>query len=551
MSVMRRMVFDNPVLTKELRIRMRGARAYWTMAGYLLFLSLVMFFQYLAWWASAHDGGLSSGSKMGQQFFSWLAITQGFLVAFLTPAITAGAITVEREQETLEMLEVTRLPRAALAVGKLLSAVTFTGLLLLSSLPLTSVCFFLGGVSPEEVIGAYALLFAASVLTGALGLLWSTIARTTASAVVLTYGSLVAPGVLVLTVYTTAMVSSYSYNAAPASITMRSLPASLLGVVSPNALADVPSGMRVAEMRHWFSLPMAPWLPPTLTYLLLGLALAAAAAARLDTFPERKASAARLLVAAFVAQQALFLFGARFSGPVAVGRDALGAPIAALAYPSLLLLALAPVFCTGEIRPVEARRWASCLAWGWTPEGLRRGRLASGLPYLAALCALVIALYAGSLALTGRADAIARGLGPAAAVMMASLVGFAAIGQLFSALTRSRWAALSLTLCALAVALVAPMVALASYSSEPVHSSPSVWLQLIYLNPFAAIWDLADPSLLARGDLPLLFSRAPLWVVGSVGHALLAVMSLVLAQPLIAREAARPALPYDDMAARA
>src|SRR5947209_20244985 len=157
MSVITRIWSDNPVLTKELRVRMRGTRAYWILTGYLAFLSFMLFVQYTSWWntAQARGGGFSLSSKIGQQFFTWIFFTQLFLVAFITPAVTSGAITIEKEQRTMEMLEMTRLSRGSIVAGKLFSAVSFVSLLLISSLPITSICFFLGGVSPEQVLLRY------------------------------------------------------------------------------------------------------------------------------------------------------------------------------------------------------------------------------------------------------------------------------------------------------------------------------------------------------------------------------------------------------------
>src|SRR5947209_8467453 len=157
MSIASKLIPDNPVLTKELRVRMRGARAYWILTGYLAFLSFMLFFQYSSWWstAQARGGGFSLSSKIGQQFFTMIFFTQLFLVAFITPAITSGAITIEKEQRTMEMLELTRLSRGSIVAGKLLSAISFVALLLVSSLPITSICFFLGGVSPEQVLLRY------------------------------------------------------------------------------------------------------------------------------------------------------------------------------------------------------------------------------------------------------------------------------------------------------------------------------------------------------------------------------------------------------------
>src|SRR5262249_23166319 len=113
MSLLTRVIPDNPVLTKEMRVRMRGARAYWILLGYLGFLSLVLLLNYASWLQSVQyrGGGASNASYVGASIFSWIMITQVFLVLFITPAITSGSLTIEKEQRTLDMLTMTRLPR--------------------------------------------------------------------------------------------------------------------------------------------------------------------------------------------------------------------------------------------------------------------------------------------------------------------------------------------------------------------------------------------------------------------------------------------------------
>src|SRR5438874_2575388 len=135
MSLVMRLLPDNPVLTKEMRVRMRGARAYWILLGYLGFLSLVLFFTYMNWWNSVREsgGGASRSAQVGMQFFGYIIGVQAFLVLFIAPALTSGAITIEREQRTMEMLQLSRLPRYSIALGKLLSSLSFVALLLTSS----------------------------------------------------------------------------------------------------------------------------------------------------------------------------------------------------------------------------------------------------------------------------------------------------------------------------------------------------------------------------------------------------------------------------------
>src|SRR4051812_1466563 len=102
MSVLAKILPDNPVLTKEMRVRMRGARAYWILLGYLGFLSAVLLFTYSSWQSSVITSG-SGGSEAAdtaKNIYTTLLICQAFLVLFITPAITSGSITIEKEQQT-------------------------------------------------------------------------------------------------------------------------------------------------------------------------------------------------------------------------------------------------------------------------------------------------------------------------------------------------------------------------------------------------------------------------------------------------------------------
>ena len=66
MSLVTRLLPDNPVLTKELRVRMRGSKAYWILLLYLGFLSLVMLLNYWSWQRNVADGngGASEVSRL-------------------------------------------------------------------------------------------------------------------------------------------------------------------------------------------------------------------------------------------------------------------------------------------------------------------------------------------------------------------------------------------------------------------------------------------------------------------------------------------------------
>jgi ABC-2 type transport system permease protein len=109
------------------------------------------------------------------------------LVCFICPAFTVGAISGERERQTYDLLRTTLLRARSLVLGKLISSMSYVLLLLVAALPLQSLAFLLGGISPEEVAIATLLLVSTAFLYSAAGIFFSTVMRRTLGATILTY----------------------------------------------------------------------------------------------------------------------------------------------------------------------------------------------------------------------------------------------------------------------------------------------------------------------------------------------------------------------------
>ena len=105
----------------------------------------------------------------------------------LAPAFTTGAISLEREKQTLDMLITTPLSTLGMVIGKLFSALTYVFLLILASIPFASLVFVFGGVGPEDLLRAYAFLFALAFGMGAIGLFISAVVKRTQTATVVTF----------------------------------------------------------------------------------------------------------------------------------------------------------------------------------------------------------------------------------------------------------------------------------------------------------------------------------------------------------------------------
>jgi ABC-2 type transport system permease protein len=180
----------NPLLVKELRGRMRGARAFVVLTVYLLLLGCLTSMVYYAYNASVSGpGGAVDTADLGRTVFATVVLIELFMVVFITPAFTAGAISGERERQTYELLRTTLLPARRLVLGKLVSALTYMLLLVLSAVPLESLAFVLGGVVLEELLLALVILLVTAFAFAVFGVFFSSLARTTLVATVLTYAT--------------------------------------------------------------------------------------------------------------------------------------------------------------------------------------------------------------------------------------------------------------------------------------------------------------------------------------------------------------------------
>ncbi|MCY3780655.1 MAG: hypothetical protein OXG78_10130 [Chloroflexi bacterium] len=174
----------NPVMIKELRGRMRGVRGF---AIITIFLTLMSFFTILLYLLQAPRGGVVVTGELGRQLFIGVLFIELMLIIFIVPALTAGAITTERERKTYDLLQTTLITKATFVVGKMQSALGYIVLLLLSAIPLQSIAFLFGGVSEQELILALMVLLVSAITLGAFGMFFSSITERTLAATIRSY----------------------------------------------------------------------------------------------------------------------------------------------------------------------------------------------------------------------------------------------------------------------------------------------------------------------------------------------------------------------------
>lgn len=179
---------NNPVLAKEIKLRFRSSKSFTGVLFYLIAMCIFVFgFIYTT---TSLAGTAYFKPSESVILFIFLTFIQLGLVLFITPGLTAGTISGERERQTLPMLLTTSQSSFQIVTGKLLSSVLFLLLLIIAGLPVYSMVFLFGGISPVLFVKSLFFLFVTLLAIGSLGVLFSTLIRRTTVSMIVTYGSM-------------------------------------------------------------------------------------------------------------------------------------------------------------------------------------------------------------------------------------------------------------------------------------------------------------------------------------------------------------------------
>jgi ABC-type transport system involved in multi-copper enzyme maturation permease subunit len=216
----------NPVLVKELRARFRGPRAFAALTSFLLVLTL---FAWYAYYQAAQNYGYSgmgvnqaAGAEIGRAILMVVTFIEALFLAFIAPSLTADSISGEVERQTWDLLKSTPLSGWSILLGKVGAAFGYVLLLAFSALPVMSLAFVFGGASLSGVLQTQVSMMATGVMYLAIGAFWSSFAKRTARAAILSYGTV---GILLLLPITVPIlfqllgslggISFYDWNSSP------------------------------------------------------------------------------------------------------------------------------------------------------------------------------------------------------------------------------------------------------------------------------------------------------------------------------------------------
>jgi ABC-type transport system involved in multi-copper enzyme maturation permease subunit len=127
---------------------------------------------------------------------------------FIAPALTAGAISGERERQTLDILLSSKMKPYSIILGKLFASLSQIILLLVASMPMFTIGLMIGGIGITEIAQMFLFYLVTAFTVGCVGIFFSTFLKKTTGATVVTYGAgiIFSLGIIFI-VYIVAMMS--------------------------------------------------------------------------------------------------------------------------------------------------------------------------------------------------------------------------------------------------------------------------------------------------------------------------------------------------------
>lgn len=252
----------NAVLKKELKLRFRSFKSFSGLLFYLLTLVIFTAGYFLIVMGFKGEGYISTEMNVG--LFTMISYVQLALILFITPGVTAGAISSEREKQTLSILLTTSQSSWQIIFGKLTSSISYLLLLIFAGLPISSIVFLFGGVSPLDFIKVYVLMFIALVAMASIGIMISTLIRKTITAMITSYSIMLV--LVVLTAFFAFIGLSFQDNSSEGMAPFTYLMIAINPLIH---LASVIFPDVAAGIKDLTGIQLSPWFIYGLFYLVI------------------------------------------------------------------------------------------------------------------------------------------------------------------------------------------------------------------------------------------------------------------------------------------
>ena len=121
------------------------------------------------------------------ELYMFVTVIEFLMLVFLMPALTAGAISGERDRQTLDIMMTTMVSRWDIVSGKLFSSLMVMFLVIISTFPILALVFVYGGIGWLDMGILMICYFISALLTGGIGVFCSTLFRRSTVSTVIAY----------------------------------------------------------------------------------------------------------------------------------------------------------------------------------------------------------------------------------------------------------------------------------------------------------------------------------------------------------------------------
>lgn len=176
----------NPVFLKESTMNLRTIKTFLLITVFNGILATISF---LVFYSIIYEGRFYGIV----QYFSLLSLysimvyIEFAMFMLIVPAITASAITGERERKTLDLLLSSKMRPREIIMGKIESSLNIVSILAFSSFPILTLSMLYGGVSLLDLLFVFLYLVISSFFVGSIGIFFSSLSNRTTMATILTY----------------------------------------------------------------------------------------------------------------------------------------------------------------------------------------------------------------------------------------------------------------------------------------------------------------------------------------------------------------------------
>lgn len=198
---------NNPVLVSGIKSRMRGLRAPILMCVYFLIVLGIFALVYAAVGGAGNAGyygGIMRPTPVGQDLtsvlYALLTVVVFAVIVLMTPAMCAGAISGERERQTLDLLLCSPLSAVRIVMGKLLSNLAFIVFLLVLTLPLFAMVYLFGGLTLLDIAKLFLFLVVSAYACASVSIFFSALLKRSSLATILSYVALLLFVILTLVI---------------------------------------------------------------------------------------------------------------------------------------------------------------------------------------------------------------------------------------------------------------------------------------------------------------------------------------------------------------